>query len=166
MLNFSALTAVRTFPALLGSSSPTSTLNRNTFSAQWHCQGGSGFAEWILLVAGRRRKALTAILSPSQFLSIHGFCNCWLCWSQGAAENRRQLSSQGFWSKKGGYSWELTGWLLVKRVRQGQTSAFQPLHWTVAYLNTWLTSLLLRGRYLSSFKIKALSGFVDLPDCI
>lgn len=77
----------------------------------------------------------------------HSFCNCWLSWSQEAEGNsRRELSSQEFWSETTATA---ESWLTVdESVRQGQTSSFQALHWTMTYLNTWLTSLLLRDIYL------------------
>lgn len=165
------LTLAMTFPALLyhpWSSFPTSTLNRNTCSNIARLLGSdrmvldllNGYCLW----QAAEGKNLHLLYRPLNSYS-HSFCNCWLYWSQGAVENsRRQLSSQEFWSEKKATA---ENWQAVdESVRQGQTSSFQALHWTVAYLNTWLASRLLRQISLSSFKIKALSAFVDLPNCM
>lgn len=101
------LTSVMTFPALLDPSliflSPIYLEQKHLF----HIALLNGTDRTILdllngycLWQAEGRKNLHLFYHPLNLYS-HGFCNCWLYWSQEAVENsRRQLSSQEFWSEK------------------------------------------------------------------
>lgn len=147
------LTSGMTLPALLylpWFSFPTSTLNRKKHLLHIALLNGTDRMVLDLMNGYCLRQAeggkdLHLLYCPLNFYS-HFFCNCWLYQSHEAVENsRRQLSSQGFDQKK---RLQLRTDSLLVRARQGQTSSFLALHWTIAYLNTWLASLLLRDRYL------------------
>lgn len=97
----------------------------------------------------------------------HSFCNCWLSWSQEAEGNsRRELSSQEFWSETmaTAESWLTDCWWECEAGANFFVSGPSLDHDLFKHLTHFSASQ--RHIPLSFFKIKALSDFADLPDCI